>query len=40
MTDTRAQSTAPAGEAEEATLTVEQLAYETWMSVSIILNHQ
>lgn len=40
MTDTRAQSTAPAGEAEEATLTVEQLAYETGMSVRNIRNHQ
>ena len=42
MTDTRAtraQSTAPAGE-EEATLTVEQLAYETGMSVRNIRNHQ
>jgi DNA-binding transcriptional MerR regulator len=40
MTDTREQSTAPAGEAEEATLTVEQLAYETGMSVRNIRNHQ
>ena len=40
MTDTRTQSTAPAGEAEEATLTVEQLAYETGMSVRNIRNHQ
>jgi DNA-binding transcriptional MerR regulator len=40
MTDTRAQSTAPAGEGEEATLTVEQLAYETGMSVRNIRNHQ
>jgi DNA-binding transcriptional MerR regulator len=39
MTDTRAKSTAPAGE-EEATLTVEQLAYETGMSVRNIRNHQ
>lgn len=40
MTDTRAQATAPDGEAEEATLTVEQLAYETGMSVRNIRNHQ
>ncbi len=39
MTDTRAKPTAPAGE-EEATLTVEQLAYETGMSVRNIRNHQ
>jgi DNA-binding transcriptional MerR regulator len=39
MTDTRTQSTAPAGE-EEATLTVEQLAYQTGMSVRNIRNHQ
>jgi DNA-binding transcriptional MerR regulator len=39
MTDTRAKSTAPAAE-EEATLTVEQLAYETGMSVRNIRNHQ
>lgn len=39
MTDTRAKSTEPAGE-EEATLTVEQLAYETGMSVRNIRNHQ
>jgi DNA-binding transcriptional MerR regulator len=39
MRDTRAKSTAPAGE-EEATLTVEQLAYETGMSVRNIRNHQ
>lgn len=39
MTDTRAKSMAPAGE-EEATLTVEQLAYETGMSVRNIRNHQ
>ena len=39
MTDTRAKSTAPEG-GEEATLTVEQLAYETGMSVRNIRNHQ
>ena len=40
MTDTRTHPTVPAGEAEEATLTVEQLAYETGMSVRNIRNHQ
>src|SRR3954452_17735457 len=40
MTDTRTQPTGPTGEAEEATLTVEQLAYETGMSVRNIRNHQ
>jgi DNA-binding transcriptional MerR regulator len=39
MTDTAAKPPAPAGE-EEATLTVEQLAYETGMSVRNIRNHQ
>jgi DNA-binding transcriptional MerR regulator len=39
MTGTRRQSTAPASE-EEATLTVEQLAFETGMSVRNIRNHQ
>ncbi len=39
MTDTRAKSAAAANE-EEATLTVEQLAYETGMSVRNIRNHQ
>jgi len=39
MADTRAKSTVPASE-EEATLTVEQLAYETGMSVRNIRNHQ
>jgi len=39
MADTRAESTALEGE-EEATLTVEQLAYETGMSVRNIRNHQ
>src|SRR6478609_9792708 len=39
MTDTRAKS-APPGAEEEATLTVEQLAYETGMSVRNIRNHQ
>jgi DNA-binding transcriptional MerR regulator len=39
MADTRAKPTSPAGE-EEATLTVEQLAYETGMSVRNIRNHQ
>ena len=39
MADTRAKSTAPRRE-EEATLTVEQLAYETGMSVRNIRNHQ
>lgn len=39
MTDTRAKTAAAAGE-EEATLTVEQLAYETGMSVRNIRNHQ
>jgi DNA-binding transcriptional MerR regulator len=39
MPDTRAKSTKPEG-AEEATLTVEQLAYETGMSVRNIRNHQ
>lgn len=38
MTDTRAKRAAPAE--EEATLTVEQLAYETGMSVRNIRNHQ
>jgi len=37
--DTRTKSTQPEG-AEEATLTVEQLAYETGMSVRNIRNHQ
>src|SRR3954463_2287758 len=40
MTDTRTQSMAPTGEVEEANLTVEQLAYETGMSVRNIRNHQ
>src|SRR6188472_482262 len=40
MTDTRAKSAAAPGEGEEATLTVEQLAYETGMSVRNIRNHQ
>jgi DNA-binding transcriptional MerR regulator len=40
MTDTRTQQTKPAGEAAKATLTVEQLAYETGMSVRNIRNHQ
>lgn len=40
MTDTRAQHPGPAGEEEDATLTVEQLAYETGMSVRNIRNHQ
>ena len=39
MTDTRAKPQAPTAE-EEATLTVEQLAYETGMSVRNIRNHQ
>jgi DNA-binding transcriptional MerR regulator len=39
MTDTRAKSTAPES-GEEATLTVEQLAYGTGMSVRNIRNHQ
>jgi DNA-binding transcriptional MerR regulator len=39
MADTRAKPTAPVG-GEEATLTVEQLAYETGMSVRNIRNHQ
>jgi len=40
MTDTRTQTEAPASGEEEATLTVEQLAYETGMSVRNIRNHQ
>lgn len=39
MADTRIQSRTPADD-EEATLTVEQLAYETGMSVRNIRNHQ
>ena len=39
MADTRTQPKAAEGE-EEATLTVEQLAYETGMSVRNIRNHQ
>lgn len=39
MPDTRAKSSSPA-DGEEATLTVEQLAYETGMSVRNIRNHQ
>jgi DNA-binding transcriptional MerR regulator len=39
MPDTRTKSTQPEG-TEEATLTVEQLAYETGMSVRNIRNHQ
>jgi DNA-binding transcriptional MerR regulator len=39
MTDTGAEPTVPTSE-EEATLTVEQLAYETGMSVRNIRNHQ
>jgi len=40
MTDTRTQPSMSTSEAEEATLTVEQLAYETGMSVRNIRNHQ
>ena len=40
MTDTRTQTEAPASGEEEATLTVEQLVYETGMSVRNIRNHQ
>src|SRR6188472_1607847 len=39
MRDTRTKPKPPAG-GEEATLTVEQLAYETGMSVRNIRNHQ